>query len=80
MHASLIPRTAILCAAALTISVAQATNAPVTSTPAGVSSSASSNTSSTPWYQTAWNHARDTWREGDVEVYVPFWSYHLPFA
>lgn len=72
MHVSLIPRTVILCAAALTISVAQATNAPVTS--------ASSNTSSTPWYQTAWNHARDTWREGDVEVYVPFWSYHLPFA
>ena len=23
---------------------------------------------------------RDTWREGDIEAYVPFWSYHLPFA
>jgi len=35
---------------------------------------------STPWYQVPWEHAKDTWRDGDIELYVPFWTYHLPFA
>jgi lipid IVA palmitoyltransferase len=32
------------------------------------------------WFGTAWSHAKKTWNEGSIEVYVPFWSYHLPFA
>lgn len=72
MNRSTLLRTALACASALTISGAQAST---TITP-----SASTPGSTTPWYSTAWQHARDTWREGDVEAYVPFWSYHLPFA
>ena len=76
MHDSLFLRTAAICVSALTISAAQASSDPSASTPSGSSPSASSS----PWYSTAWKHARDTWREGDIEAYVPFWSYHLPFA
>jgi palmitoyl transferase len=36
--------------------------------------------SATPWYGTAWEHVKDTWRYGDTELYVPFWTYHPPFA
>lgn len=36
------------------------------------------------WYRKAWDtageHLSDIWTKGDVELYVPFWSYHLPFA
>ena len=36
------------------------------------------------WYSNAWDtagqHLSDIWTKGDVELYVPFWSYHLPFA
>ncbi len=36
------------------------------------------------WYSSAWDtagqHLSDIWTKGDVELYVPFWSYHLPFA
>lgn len=36
------------------------------------------------WYSNAWDtagqHLSDIWNKGDIEVYVPFWSYHLPFA
>lgn len=36
------------------------------------------------WYSSAWDtagqHLSDIWNKGDIEVYVPFWSYHLPFA
>lgn len=36
------------------------------------------------WYGKAWDtagkHLSDIWKKGDVELYVPFWSYHLPFA
>lgn len=36
------------------------------------------------WYSTAWDtagqHLSDIWHKGDYEVYVPFWTYHLPFA
>lgn len=36
------------------------------------------------WYGKAWDtagqHLSDLWTKGDVELYVPFWSYHLPFA
>jgi palmitoyl transferase len=31
-------------------------------------------------YHTALEHVKDTWTEGKVEVYVPFISYHMPFA
>jgi hypothetical protein len=75
MRASLILRTALTCASVLTISTSQATTSPPET-----SLSTAPRASSTPWYTTAWNHARDTWREGDIEAYVPFWSYHLPFA
>lgn len=36
------------------------------------------------WYGNAWDtagqHLSDIWTKGDIELYVPFWSYHLPFA
>lgn len=36
------------------------------------------------WYSTAWDtaeqHLSDIWEKGDIEVYVPFWTKHLPFA
>ena len=36
------------------------------------------------WYGQAWDttveHLSDIWTKGDVELYVPFWTYHLPFA
>jgi lipid IVA palmitoyltransferase len=31
-------------------------------------------------YHTAAEHVKDTWTEGKVELYVPFLSYHMPFA
>ena len=45
---------------------------------------APASTDSQSWYSKAWNtagqHLSDLWTKGDVEVYVPFWTYHLPFA
>lgn len=32
------------------------------------------------WYATAWQHAKDTWKEGEIEAYVPFLTHHLRFA
>ena len=29
---------------------------------------------------TAWQHVKDTWNEGNTELYVPFLAYHLRFA
>lgn len=43
-------------------------------------SNGSSDTANQNWLGTAWSHVQDTWRDGEIEVYVPFWSYHLPFA
>ena len=44
----------------------------------------SQSTESKSWYSNAWDtagqHLSDIWTKGDVELYVPFWSYHLPFA
>jgi hypothetical protein len=41
-------------------------------------------TESKSWYGQAWDttveHLSDIWTKGDVELYVPFWTYHLPFA
>lgn len=41
-------------------------------------------TESQSWYGKAWDtagkHLSDLWNKGDIEVYVPFWTYHLPFA
>lgn len=31
-------------------------------------------------YHTAVEHVKDTWSEGKVELYVPFLTYHMPFA
>lgn len=31
-------------------------------------------------YHTALDHVTDTWKEGKVELFVPFLSYHMPFA
>jgi lipid IVA palmitoyltransferase len=44
-----------------------------------VTALASSETGSN-WFDTAWQHAEKTWNEGDVELYVPFLTYHLRFA
>lgn len=35
---------------------------------------------SNSWMDTAWQHAKTTWNEGDTELYVPFLAYHMPFA
>ena len=32
------------------------------------------------WYDVIWQHLTDTWTQGAYELYVPFWSYHFPFA
>jgi lipid IVA palmitoyltransferase len=32
------------------------------------------------WLDTAWQHVSDTWETGDVELYVPFLTYHMPWA
>lgn len=36
------------------------------------------------WYSSAWDtagqHLSDIWHKGDIEVLVPFWTYHFPFA
>jgi len=65
-------RLALVCASFFTFAAAQATNDPAVST--------ASEAPSTPWYSTVWTHVQDTWRQGDVEAYIPFLSYHLPFA
>jgi palmitoyl transferase len=31
-------------------------------------------------YHTAAEHVKDTWTKGKVELYVPFLTYHMPFA
>lgn len=47
-------------------------------------SEASASSEGQSWYSRAWDtagqHLSDIWNKGDIEVYVPFWSYHLPFA
>ena len=63
------------------------TTAP-SSTPQSVvvvgSPNSSESAESKSWYASAWDtagqHLSDLWTKGDVELYVPFWSYHLPFA
>lgn len=65
-------RVAFVSASFFTFAAAQASNDSAVST--------ASETPSSPWYSTAWTHVKDTWREGDIEAYVPFLSYHLPFA
>ena len=51
---------------------------------AGTPDAAEKTASSKTWYGTAWDttkqHLSDIWEKGDIEVYVPFWTYHLPFA
>lgn len=36
------------------------------------------------WMRDAWNtaatHVGDTWRDGDIELYAPLYTWHLPFA
>lgn len=32
------------------------------------------------WFDTGVNHVKDTWKEGKVEAYVPFLTFHMPFA
>ena len=48
------------------------------------SPNAPQSTENKSWYASAWDtagqHLSDLWTKGDVELYVPFWSYHLPFA
>lgn len=67
------------------------TAAPATATPANVvvvgdakPESAATPTDNRSWYTKAWDtageHLSDIWTKGDVELYVPFWTYHLPFA
>jgi len=44
---------------------------------------ASSNGSATQWIGTKWDQAvttvQDTWRDGDVDLYVPVWTHHMRF-
>ena len=32
------------------------------------------------WYRTAWKHVEDTARHGGWELYVPVYTFHMPFA
>lgn len=44
---------------------------------------ATNNGSATQWIGSQWDHAvtsvKDTWRDGDVELYVPVWTHHMRF-
>jgi hypothetical protein len=39
-----------------------------------------SESSDQKWYNAAWNTVKTTWTEGENELYIPFLSYHPPFA
>lgn len=49
----------------------------------GPTAQAANNGSATQWIDTQWDHAvtsvKDTWRDGDVERYVPVWTHHMRF-
>lgn len=51
--------------------------------PAGFATAGSS-ASESNWMRSAWDtavdHVSTTWREGDIELYVPLYTWHLPFA
>ena len=32
------------------------------------------------WYGTGWGHIKETWGQGGYELYVPFYTYHMPYA
>lgn len=32
------------------------------------------------WYQSMSRHVADTWKEGNIELYLPLITYHMPFA
>ena len=63
---------------------ATATNAPQSVVVVGSPDSDAKTSESQSWYSSAWDtagqHLSDIWNKGDIELYVPFWSYHLPFA
>ncbi len=49
----------------------------------GPATQAAVNGPATQWIGTQWDHAvtsvKDTWRDGDVELYVPVWTHHMRF-
>lgn len=38
------------------------------------------NTQTNAWYDTAWGHVKDTWKDGTLDLYVPAYTWHLPWA
>ena len=88
--------TSLLAALSLTLSATVlADDTPTTSTTAapetpqsvvvvGTPDNGTKTVESKSWYSNAWDtagqHLSDIWNKGDIELYVPFWSYHLPFA
>lgn len=32
------------------------------------------------WYDVAWTHAKDTWNDGTLDLYIPAYTWHLPWA
>ncbi|HEX4047746.1 MAG TPA: lipid IV(A) palmitoyltransferase PagP [Elusimicrobiota bacterium] len=32
------------------------------------------------WYGDGWGHLKDTWGKGGYELYLPFYTYHMPYA
>jgi palmitoyl transferase len=88
--------TSLLAALSLTLSAAAfADDTPASSTSetpetpqsvvvVGTPETDSKSAESKPWYKSAWDtagqHLSDIWTKGDIELYVPFWSYHLPYA
>jgi palmitoyl transferase len=50
-----------------------------TATPAASSQTATTS-QRTAWYDTAWGHVGDTWRQGGLDLYVPVYTLHMPFA
>ncbi len=47
---------------------------------AGEDIAASTGTPHESWYGTAWRHARDTVEQGRLELYVPVYTLHMPYA
>jgi hypothetical protein len=48
--------------------------------PAWAEESAAATDGGGTWYGTAWRHMQETGRQGGLELYAPFYTYHMPYA
>lgn len=48
--------------------------------PGEIPSTATGTVAVRSWYSAAWHHVETTARDGGWDVYVPFYTYHMPYA